>query len=344
MQKKQSGKCRLIFIIASLLWLIAFVGGAQATDVTTLRFATLQSPTNPMVLELQKALDDIVEKTQGSIQFQMHYGTEAGFKAKEFVPALKRNLLDMSLIATSASALDYPWLAVTGIPFLFPDIPSKGPALKALIPMYEEFAQENGIVPLAYPYHMDNYVVVYCNEKLNNLENIKGKLIRIYDPNTIAITKGLGATPVNMQKSEVYMGLQKKTIDGAITGETSAKDLHFNEVTKYMVKLTPMVLPNIVGVSKIAWDKLSAEQRNIMEDVFAAWHQKYIAYVLSETHEKKSFEYALTHGMEVLVPNEEMKSVFPKIKEGIIETYLQKAGERGKEALNLVTEALKKTR
>jgi len=198
-------------------------------------------------------------------------------------------------------------------------------------------------VPLAYPYHMDNYVVIYCNEKLNTLKNIKGKLIRVYDPNTIAITKGLGAAPVKIQKSEVYMGLQKRTIDGAITGETSAKDLHFDEVTKYMVKITPMVLPNIVGVSNIAWNKIGKEQQKVFKDVLAKWHQKYINLVLSDSHEKNSFKYALTHGMEVLDPDPEMKAIFPKIKDEIVAGYLKSSGAKGKRALDLVTEALKKS-
>jgi TRAP-type C4-dicarboxylate transport system substrate-binding protein len=332
---------RPIFV-AAIIILVFMITPVYSAEYKNIRFATLQSPTNPMILELQKALNRITQESEGRIKFQMHYGTEAGFKAKEFVPALKRNLLDMSLVATSAAALDYPWLAVTGIPFLFPNIPSKGPALEALIPMLDEFCNENGIVPLAYPYHMDNYVIIYCNEKLNNLKNIKGKLLRIYDPNTIAITKGLGATPVNLQKSEVYMGLQRKTIDGAITGETSAKDLHFDEVTKYMVKITPMVLPNIVGVSKISWDKFKKEDQEIFKKVLLDWHKEYTKVVTSDAHEKRSFEYALTHGMEVLEPEKDMKEVFPKIKDTIIEAYLKESGTKGKKALDLVTAAIKK--
>lgn len=339
---RSTGSIYGTFFLAVAFSFFAALGTLQAADVKTIRFATLQSPTNPMIIELQKALDEIVKQTKGSVKFQMHYGTEAGFKAKEFVNALDRNLLDMSLIATSASALEYPWLAVSGIPFLSPNLQAREKMLEAIIPMFQEFSDEHGIVPLAYPLHVDTYLVIYCNEELNTLPNIKGKLIRVYDPNTIALIKGLGATPVSLQKSEIYLGLQKGTIDGAITGTTSAKDLHFNEVSKYMVRLTPLFNPNIVGVSKIAWKKMSKDQQKTFRDVLAKWDKEYMELINSVVAEKKSFEYAIQHGMKVLEPAADMKAMFPKIKEGITKDFLKKSGAKGKRALDLINGALKK--
>ena len=79
-----------------------------------------------------------------------------------------------------------------------------------------------------------------------------------------------------------------------------------------------------------------------MKAVFLSWQKKYMDYILSETHEKLSFEYALSHGMEVLDPEEDMKSLFPEIRDQIIKDYLKKSGEKGKQALDLLIEALQK--
>lgn len=334
----------VLCMVAAAMFVVASVVEPWAADVITLRFATLQSPTNPMIVELQKALDQIVKRSDGRIKFQMHYGTEAGFKAKEFVTALQKGLLDAALIATSASAFDYPWLAVSGIPFLSPDLKTREVLLDALRPMFEEFSIQHKIIPLAYPLHVDAFLVIYSRTKLETLSGMKGKLIRVYDPNSIAIVKGLGSVPVDLQKSEIYLALQKGTIEGAITGTTSAADLHFDEVCKYETKITPLFNPNIVGVSKIAWDRLSKDQQTLITDVLAKWDKEYMVMINKPSAEKEAFEYAIAHGMTIVEPGPDAQAAFSAIKENVIKDFLKESGAQGKRALDAINAALAKAK
>jgi len=336
-------------------WMAALIGAISlalvlagssvgAGSQTTLRFATLQGPANPMIIELNKALADITKQTDGEVKFQMHYGTEAGYKAREFLGVLKRGLLDSALVATSAAAFDYPWLAVSGIPFLSPDLKTREVIMDVLRPMFEEFSQQQGVVPLAYPLHVDSFLVIYSRQKLETLADIKGKLIRVYDPNSIAVIKGLGAVPVDLQKSEIYLALQKGTIDGAYTGTTSVEELLFHEVCKYETVITPLLNPNIVGISKIAWDKLSQKNRDAMVSVMKKWDKEYMDHVNSAASEKEAFRYAIERGMNIVQPGEDMKKLFPVIKEDTIKAFLSKGGSQGKRALDSINAMLAKSK
>lgn len=332
-----------VVVIAAVTTFVA-ASAVESLAGTTLRFATLQSPKNPMIVELQKALDEITKRSGGQIKFQMHYGTEAGFKAREFVNVLKGGLLDSALIATSASAFDYPWLGVSGIPFLSRDLKTREVIMDALRPMFEEFSLQHEIVPLAYPLHVDAFLVIYSKKKSETLADIKGKLIRVYDPNSIAIVKGLGAVPVDLQKSEIYLALQKGTIDGAITGTTSVEELHFDEVCRYETVITPLLNPNIVGVSKIAWDKLPREHQALARDILKKWDKEYMAMVNAPSAEKEAFKYAIDRGMTIVEPGPDMKTAFTPIKEDVVKSFLSKGGAQGKRALDAVNEALAKVK
>ena len=46
--------------------------------------------------------------------------------------------------------------------------------------------------------------------------------------------KAYGASPVFMGAGEVYMGLQRNTVDGATSGTTAMVQRKYDEVTKYL--------------------------------------------------------------------------------------------------------------
>ena len=313
---------------------------APAPAPTTWRWATLQSPQNPVIVHLQEGFDAVTEQTEGRLKFRGYYGTESGFDAKEYIHMLEEGLMDAAFAATSTSAFEYPWLGVFGIPYIAPDINEREYLLAALRPMLDEFCKEHGIIPLAYPLHWDTYLVLYSTRNIQSLADSEGMLIRVYDPNSSAAAEGLGGTPVFLQKSEVYLGLQKGTIDGAMTGTTSAEALHFDEVCEHEMKLWTLFAPNIVGVSKIAWDKISPDDQLIVRNVMSEWEASYWDVINDPEVQATAFDYAISHGMNVFDAPPDVKEVFVKVRDFAIENFLEESGAKGEEALEKMKGAL----
>ena len=311
-----------IAVLTGALAIASSISGfANAADVT-LRFATIQSPRHELSLRLQDAFERIEKETDGRVEFEVHYGSESGFQAKQYVSALEYGMLDSALIPTSASALEYPWLGVYGLPFLSPDADAREPMLAATKPMLEEFSGEHHIVPLAYPLHPDKWLVIYLKNGVKSVDDFSGKLVRTYDPNTNAIVTALGAVPTSLQKSEIYMGLQRGTIDGAITGITALKEMKFNEVVDNVYQLDLMFLPHILGVSEQAWQRLDAKDQEIVRAVFAEWDKAYMADLSNPDASGDPYAYANEHGVKIIVPDEAAKQVFSKIHEDAVAEFV----------------------
>lgn len=312
---------------AALAGALALAAGlaaaAPAAAETVIRFATLQSPQNPMIVEMNAAFDAVKEQTGGRVSFQVAYGKESGFSSKQFLTALEAGLLDGALVSTSAMSSDYHWTGVYGLPLLLPDADFRRPILEAAKPRLEAFAAERGVVPLAYPLHMDRWMVIYSTRDIQSLDDSKGMLIRTYDAATQAVATALGGVPTSMSKSEVYMGLQRGTIDGAITGDTSAEAMHMDEVTPYILRYDTVFLPHILGLSAKTWDRIEPADQEKMRAVFAAWQDDYWAKLDARDASDAAFAYAREKGMKVIDPSADIAAALDEVRQSIAQAFVE---------------------
>jgi TRAP-type C4-dicarboxylate transport system substrate-binding protein len=76
----------------------------------------------------------------------------------------------------------------------------------------------------------------------------------------------MGAAPLKMSSSEVYMALQRKTIDGVVSGAQSIVKRKWNETCKYLTLTNGSFSPWPVTVNTSFWNKLPPDIQNaVME-------------------------------------------------------------------------------
>lgn len=311
---------------------------AAAFADVTVRYATIQTPQFELSVEVEGVFDRIEEETEGRVKFQPLYGSESGFNAKQYISSLEFGLLDAALIPTSSSALEYPWLSLYGLPFFAEDGQDRAEMVKVTEPILEEFSADHNIIPLAYPLRSDPYLVIYSKKDVPSLADFKGMLIRVFDPSTNKIVSELGGVPTSLQKSEVYMGLQRGTIDGAITGVTDAEGMKFDEVVDYAFQLDVNMLPHILGFSQSVWDKIDEPDQEVIREAFADWEADYLDRTLNPEGGYEPYAYFESHGIEVILPNDAIKEVFAKIRNEAIEDYVAQ-GELSERAYEEVKKA-----
>ena len=78
----------------------------------------------------------------------------------------------------------------------------------------------------------------------------------------------MGATPYNIAWSEVYNGIQTKSIDGCEVQYTSAVSSKIYEVCEYVSKTEHINLFNMVICGQAWFDKLPAEYQEVMKKDF----------------------------------------------------------------------------
>src|SRR5262249_33635717 len=75
----------------------------------------------------------------------------------------------------------------------------------------------------------------------------------------------LGVSPVPLGMPEVYLALKTGSIDGQENPLTIMNAAKFYEVTEQVVLTSHLVQPVFFNIAKPFWDKLSAEQRRVVE-------------------------------------------------------------------------------
>ena len=75
-----------------------------------------------------------------------------------------------------------------------------------------------------------------------------------------------GANAVPMPFTETYTALEQGSIDGMTNPLLNIPDGKYDEVSKHLILTNHMYTPQIVIVSKKTWDKLSEEERKILQE------------------------------------------------------------------------------
>ena len=110
--------------------------------------------------------------------------------------------------------------------------------------------------------------VFWCREKINGLNDLRGKKIRVFNPSMRDFLAGINATAVSLAFAEVVPALNNGVVDCAVTGSLSGNTAGWPEVTKSLY-------PMSVGWSIIAfaantknWDRLDPKLKTFLLEQF----------------------------------------------------------------------------
>ena len=136
--------------------------------------------------------------------------------------------------------------------------------------------------------------------------------------------QALGAAPTVMSSSEMYMALQRGTVDGATTGMPAAISRKIMEVQKYMTEANYSTAQFAVQANLDVWNKLPKDQQDAVlhagKDA-EAWIRAAIAD--SEAQAKAEIQKA---GVEILQLTPENRKQFIQATESVRTTFASKGG------------------
>ncbi|CAM3617351.1 TRAP transporter substrate-binding protein [Marinicrinis lubricantis] len=106
----------------------------------------------------------------------------------------------------------------------------------------------------------------YSTKELNGTDDLKGLKIRVQQNKlNIDIIEALGASATPMPYGEVFSSLQTGVIDAAENNYPSYYSSKHYEVAPYYITDSHQRVPEVLMMSKTAWDKLSEEDQQIIQ-------------------------------------------------------------------------------
>lgn len=128
------------------------------------------------------------------------------------------------------------------------------------------------------------------NRPLESIEDFKGLKLRVPNakPN-LNYAKLSGASPTPMAFSEVYLALQTNAVDGQENPLPTIKTMKFYEVQDNLAMTNHIINDQMVIISEPTWQKLSDEEKQIIEKAVAKAGQQHTATVKKQEQDLVSF-------------------------------------------------------
>ena len=234
---------------------VAREGFAQ-TAAHSLKLTMADTRVHPLYQVLVRFADNVKKKTNGAIEVQV-YGTGELGSQLNILTGLQTGIID--LCAHTSGFIDtlIPQFQVTDLPFLFPDLNSAEKVLDG--PLGKQLADlmpAKGIYALTYG-HWGWRVTSTIDRKVPEPKDMQGLKIRVQPgPIFAAMYRALGANPIAIDFSEIYLALSQRTIEAIETPIISLPAAKHYEVVK-VVNLTNHVYnAGVLMVSKRRFDSL----------------------------------------------------------------------------------------
>jgi len=301
-------------------------GPALAQDIKAHSFkvAFVQNIDHPHGIGAKKFGELLEQKSGGKMKAKAFGGGSLGGDA-QVISSLQGGVVEMTLVSPGLLTGLIKEFSVFDLPFLFTsyrevDAVMDGPVGTRLLDMLKD----KGLIGLGYWDHGFRNITS-AKRPINKMEDISGLKVRVIQiPIFIDTFSALGANPVPLPFPELYTALETGTVDGQENPFASIETSKFYEVQKYAATTGHVYNPLVAIFSKKVWDKLSEDERRIVQEA-AAEAGLYERKVSREANEK-SMQTLRGEGMQITeLSSEEIDRMRQKVKP-VTDKYTQSIG------------------
>lgn len=266
--KKLLGIALVMLLIGSFAWAAGQRDRAAAPEQVVLRLAETHGPDYPTTLGNKEFARLVEERTNGRIRIEVYPSAQLG-EERSVIEQVQFGGIDMTRVSISPLAAFAPQLDALQMPFLYRDKDHMWKVLRGDIGA-EIMAtlEESGFVGLAW--YDSGSRSFYTKRPVRQIPDMRGLRIRVQESELmVGLVEALGAVATPMPFGEVYSALQTGVIDGAENNWPSYYSTSHFEVANYFTLNHHTRVPEIIVASKIAMDRLSPEDQEIIRQ--AAW-------------------------------------------------------------------------
>ena len=269
MKSKKLVAAALSLLVAGSL-VVAGCGGdkkpaAPASDKKyTFRLAETHPPDYPTTMGDKEFARLVGERTNGRIKIDVYPSSQLG-EEKAVIEQVKLGAIEMTRINASPLAEFNKQFGALSLPYVFDSDAHlwkflEGPMGNKMLDGLES-SKFKGLA-----YYDSGARSFYARTPIKSLNDIKGLKIRVQQSKiNMDMIKALGASATPMPYGEVFSALQTGIIDAAENNYPSFYSSNHFQSAKHMLLDRHQRTPEVLMMSKAAWDKLSDEDKKIIK-------------------------------------------------------------------------------
>ena len=289
-----------VLILLSLVLLCSCEKNESAPGTKTLRLAHTLPETHVVHQAMEFMAQRIDEKSKGRIQLKIFSGGQLG-KESDAVALVQLGCLDMTKVSAAAMENFVPEAGLFTLPYIFRDSEHYWRFLES--ESGSELLQSGKVVGLrGLTYYDAGARSFYTLDKMvKTPEDLSGMKIRVMGSrNCQNAINALGAQAQSIPFGELYSALQQRVVVGGENNPPSFVTSRHYEVCKNYSLNEHSRIPDMLIMSQVNWEKLSAEDQTIIQQ--AADESRDLQRRLWAEQTKQSLDLVQAKGVKVFYP------------------------------------------
>ncbi len=326
--------------VTALLAIALAMPAPSPAGALNLKFSSFLPPGHPATKVLEAFVKELGETSGGKVNVKF-YGASSLGKAAEQYDIVVEGMADMALTCCGFTPSQFPLSLGVQLPF-FSDSAETG--AKLLMEFQKRGFLDSEFKDVVYLFPTTTTPSqIYSNKKIAKIADFKG--LRIWGGTNVfkQVCDLLGATSVVMSTPDVYLALQRKTVDAAINSWTSGvAGYKWTEVTKYAIDISIMSGWHCsVVMNKKSWDK-------VPDDVKAKWKPLFPKYTMKIAKVFDGVDAAMREKVkkdpktELIVFPKAERQKLAKLLVPVWQKWVDSNGEKGREMYKVYVETMKK--
>ncbi|WP_225612136.1 TRAP transporter substrate-binding protein [Paracoccus sp. PAR01] len=258
------GLARMLLIGGTIL--AAGAGAAAAADCEiNLRSADTHPAGYPTVEAVRWMGDQVKERSQGRICLEVFPASVLG-EEKDTIEQTQFGVIDMVRASFGPFNNLVPETQIVSLPYIFRSPQHMYKVMDGAVgeQIAEGFAQHDLIV---LGYYDGGARSFYNGQKpIKSIDDLKGMKFRVMQSDVfVDMMAAFGANATPMPYGEVYSAIQTGVIDGAENNPASYDTSGHFEVAKYYTLDEHLIMPEVLAISKVTWEKLAPEDQALLK-------------------------------------------------------------------------------
>lgn len=284
-------------ISASVAILAGLATGATAQEVL-LRSSDTHPDGYPTVEAVKHMGELLMERSGGRIGIEVYHSSQLGEEA-DAIEQTRLGVIDIIRASFGPFNNIIPETKVPSLPYIFRSVDhmravADGDIGADILAAFEP----HGLIGLAF-YDAGARSFYTSETPVRSIEDMAGQKFRVMQSDLfVDMINALGADAVPMPYGEVYSAIQTGVIDGAENNPPSYETALHAEVAPYYTLDEHLIVPEVLAISKITWDRLSAEDQDLIRQAA----QDSVAYQreLWDAAEEAALEAVVAAGSEII--------------------------------------------
>ncbi|WP_319560454.1 sialic acid TRAP transporter substrate-binding protein SiaP [Marispirochaeta sp.] len=267
--------CIFIFLSLFVVGMVKITAEGQKdsglSKPITIKLGHLYAPDHPYTSAIKEFAAEVKDLTNGQLVIKDYPAGQLG-NEKDMCDAVSMNTLDMSIIGPGELAKRHDPIFIFDGPYVFRDTNHmlKTAASSVGQEMWDSLVEKSNIRVLNVLYYGKKHITT-SRRPVENPMDMRGLKFRVIDsPMNMAIARSLGASPVPMAFTELYLGLQQGVVEGQENPIPTIISQRLYEVQKYLILSGAICQGATIVISDKTYQSLSSENQEILNNALNA--------------------------------------------------------------------------